>query len=181
VLVRIAFAGGELTVWTPGTGTISWDGSTWTGLYPILQISGITETSTASPSEMTISLAPIVYDRAAGLVKNLITTIRDTPVRGTEVEVYQGFLDDAGAIVPDPLLRSFGRISQRMVTGSPDGWSIGFRVVKWLEDGDRATQFAQTKGRMASLGYPGDKFFDFAPENLRVNWPGAGYWRDQKG
>lgn len=180
-LIKMAFSDGDLHVWTPGTGSVSWASATWTGLYPVLQVSGIGETSSSTPGQVEIAFSPFVRDKQTDALSDLLARMKLITVRGTEVDVWQAFLTDAGAVVADPLLRYVGRISQRVIKQAEAGWSLSFVCSNEFESGDRATMYAQTTGRMAAMGFPTDKAFETNPEPMKAQWPGPGYWSSQKG
>ena len=180
-LCRFDFTGSPLYVWANGNGQLSWDSKTWTGLYPILQISGVAETSDSAPGTVRVRIAPIVADKSSGSLSSLITAIRAVSVRGTPALLYQGFLSATGTVVNTPFLRYAGRISVPTIKLEDNAWVLELTCVRDFEGGDRATQFAETPGRLAAKGFPNDTAFGHKVEGRTVAWPEKGYWTKQKG
>jgi len=178
MFLRIAFPDSTFRVWTGGSGTVTWDSQTWTGLAQVLQVEPAAETSDGTAQQLTITMAPLTVDSAGDPDEDLLVRLAGLDPRGSAVDLWIGFITEAGAVVADPLHVFAGFLDQRIVEDGGEQVELRFLCVSELEDGDRETRFRLSTSRSAARGFSTDKFFAHVTEveDIEIKWPGKGYW-----
>jgi hypothetical protein len=93
-LFPLEFADGTLYLHT-ALGDITWSGHTWHGAGPLLSMGQMSEGSDVQAEGITLTLS--------GIDPTMLAECRDQAKTGGWAQLFLAFLDDSGAIVPDPI------------------------------------------------------------------------------
>ena len=150
-----------------GIGTITYDSNDYLGVGQFGSISNMTESEVLRPTSLTLTLS--------GVDSNLITEALDSGDYGDIVTIYNGYRQDDGTLVADPLLIWKGKFEFASISqGEQSIVSITVQhdlAVLNEKDGGRITDEDQ------QVRFPGDVAFEFIHdmENIgrRLIWAGG--------
>lgn len=137
--------------WT-GYGTLSWNGADWLGMGDFVKIGESKETIDTGSEALEVILSGVDPAR--------ISLALQEPVQGKDIEIWLGFMDAAGNLIPDPWLEYAG--TAEFMSPEDDGSSATITLAietAWASTG--ATSIRYTNAAQQAL-YPGDRFFEFA-------------------
>jgi hypothetical protein len=165
-MAAIQFLSGPMYVWT-GIGTITWNGHDWLGVGTLGGVSSIAQSSDVTAENITLTLSGIPSD----MVSAAIGECR----QNFSVEVWVGMMDDAGAIVLDPVRAFAGRMDVPTINDAGDSASISITAENPLVDLQRASERRYTHDDQ-QIDFPGDKGFQYVPAIQEWNgvWGKAG-------
>ena len=146
LLARMEFASDIGYAWS-GYGDLVWDGMTFKGLGEFGEISPIEETSEVENKGITLALSGISP-------ATLPDVLKETRILG-DVTIWLACFDEAGAIVPDPVIAFRGYMdSSEMVDGGAE-CSATLAVEDDLADLNRPC-FRRYTNEDQQRDYPGD-------------------------
>lgn len=156
------FSGGTVRLFT-GSGTLSWDGHSWTGDNGLMRINSISEAGDLSAVNFTVSLN--------GQVQSLLAVALGQVRRGKPGSVWLGLLDSAGALHPDPFLCFKGRADKPDIVPDPNECMVAVAYESRLIDAARRRERRYTPEDQA-IDYPGDRGFDFVAglQDSKISW-----------
>jgi hypothetical protein len=150
-------------IWT-GTGDISWNGATWSGVGTLLGVGQIQETREIRATGLDISLS--------GVPAELISLALAEPYQGRRARVYIGAFDTAtGSLIADPYLAFSGVMDVMTIAERPDSPVINISTESRLIDLERPRE-RRYDHQDQITDFPGDLFFEFVPaiQNIEVTW-----------
>ena len=163
-LISCAFAAETIYVWT-GVGDLSWNGQTWKGVGTFGNLSAIAESSEVQAQGITLTLS--------GIPTNLLADAMSTMNNAGQAQVYLGFLDTTGALVPDPIPAYIGLMDQPLIDLSTDTASISVTVENRLTDLQRARggRYTEQDQRARHPNDGGLKYVSWLQDEF-LNWRG---------
>lgn len=129
LLVSLAFADNTVYAWT-GVGSISWNGHTWLGVGELGSVSTISEGSEVQANGITLTLT--------GIPTDLLNEGLNEVVAGKMAQVYLGFMDNAGNLIPDPIPAFIGMLDQPTINIGTETSTISITAENRLVDMNRA-------------------------------------------
>ena len=148
-----------------GLGIITFDGDEYIGIGTLGTIADAKESEALGPAALTFTLS--------GVDMNLVAEALDAARYGDAITVYEGYVDDAGALVSDPWIIWAGKVDATgaVIGTDPSVSVIGQHDISSLDeiDGSRWTNEDQ------QAKFSGDKFFEHiaAVPNLKLLWGGG--------
>jgi hypothetical protein len=149
---------------TDAVRTIEWDSNEYTALGHFLGFSDIEETAELQVSSVTGSLS--------GVDQVYVSLFLSENYIDRTVNIYKAFLNNAEAVISDPVLIFSGRISGVSIAENPDDGSctIGMEVASQWVDFERRPGRHTTDSEQ-QIYFDGDKGFEFASEiNKEILW-----------
>lgn len=148
---------GSPTYITDAPRDISWNGNIYTGLGHFLGFSDIEETAELQVTSVTGTLS--------GVDQTYVSIFLSETYIDRTVNLYKAFLNNAEAVISDPVLIFSGRISGVSIDEDPESGQCTIAM-------DAASQwvdFERRPGRHTTdseqqIYFPGDKGFEFASE-----------------
>jgi len=153
IFYEAEFASGGVNLWT-GSGEITWDSKTWTGVGSIIQISSVTETSDVRADGLTFTLS--------GITEAIRSIILQEVRQGKPGTVYIGFIDASGAVVADPANAFEGRLDVPKMDDSGTAISVSIAYETRLRDLERVREERYTN-QSQQVNHPGDIGFEYVP------------------
>lgn len=137
--------------WT-GAGTLVVLGQEWLGIGDALAISPSVETVDTGSEGLELVLSGVDPAR--------LSLALQEPVQGKDVEIWYGFMDADGQVIPDPYLEYAGEAE--ILTHDEDGTTatLSMTVETAWSDTD-PSEVLYTDQQQQAL-FPGDRFFEFA-------------------
>jgi len=154
----------EVVYMNDGYKDIVYDSNTYQAVGHFMGFSDIEEAAEVMVSSMTISLS--------GVDQVWVSKVLNKQYIDRTVKIYTAFLDDAQALVVDPVLIFEGRMDTPTISEDPDGGQSSVSVSAtnaWVD-------FSRTTGRHTNheetqIHFSGDKGFEFASEIVKdVIW-----------
>lgn len=156
------FVSGWLRFWS-GLGDLVWAGQTWTGAGTLLSMGPLSETSdvVASGTSVTLSGVPV------GLVSAAILDAQ----QGLPGRIWLGTLDDAGAVIADPVMAFAGRLDVPDILDGAETCTITLSYESRLINLQTAREWRWTHESQQVL-YPDDLGFAFVTsiQGVDVKW-----------
>jgi hypothetical protein len=149
---------------TDASRSITWDGNEYPALGHFLGFSDIEETAELQVSTVSGTLS--------GVDQTYVSLLLSENYIDRTVNIYKAFLNNAEAIISDPVLIFSGRISGVAIEENPDDGSCTIAV----EAASQWVDFERRPGRHTTdseqqIYFPGDKGFEFASEiNKEILW-----------
>lgn len=145
------------TYLTDAPRNISWAGRIYTGLGHLLGFGDIEETAELQVSSVTGTLS--------GVDQTYLSLFLSETYIDRTVNLYKAFLNNAEAVISDPVLIFSGRISGVGITESPEDGTCTIAV----EAASQWVDFERRPGRHTTdseqqIYFPGDKGFEFSSE-----------------
>ena len=136
---------------------ISYNSNTYTAVGHFMGFSDIEEAAEVIVSSVTLSLG--------GVDQVWVSRVLNKAYIDRTVKIYTAFLDDALALVVDPVLIFEGRMDQPSIEEDPDAGtsSVSVSVTNAWVDFSRKTG-RHTNHEEQTLHFAGDKGFEFASE-----------------
>jgi hypothetical protein len=144
MFVELDFASGFLRVTTAGY-DVTWNGYTWTGVGLLGSVEAITEDTALQANGIKLGLS--------GVDTAIISIALQESYQGRAAKIWLAFVNDAGAIVADPLLIFVGRMDTMTV-----------------QDGETATVLLQLENDLAAWDRPRVRRFTDADQ--QAEYPG---------
>ena len=156
------FPSGSLHLWT-GTGSVEWNGETWTGAGNLIGISDISETTDVVASGATITMSGIPVD--------LVSTVISDAQQGLPGKVYVGLLDDAGELIVDPIAAFVGRLDVPTIVDGAETCAVSVTYESRLIDLQSAREWRYTHESQQVLS-PGDLGFEYITslQDKDISW-----------
>jgi hypothetical protein len=158
---------GPFRCWT-GVGPRIWGGVQWNGSGELLRFSNPKESMDRQRHGIALELASTDYFN----VKDHIQTALNVQVQGKPLTIWQGFIDDLGNTVNDPLVYFSGHISDMKILQDGDGGtSIRVEGEHEMRDLDRSQRYRVTMSSQALVD-PTDKGLQYLNEvsNMKANF-----------
>lgn len=153
-LVQINFAE-PVHVWS-GVGDLAWDGNTYKGVGTLGSLSAVSETSEVEAQGITLTLSGI----PAELLDNGLTGVSAS----STASVYLGFLDEAGALIPDPIPVYSGMVDQPQINVGTETATVTISVENRLLNLNRSRGGRYTDADQRSR-YPNDGCLKYVHAN----------------
>ncbi len=162
IFVEAHFVSGPVYLWT-GLGSIVWNGHTWLGVGSLGSISTIEEGSAVEAKGITLTLS--------GVDASLLNLVTGEFQQGLPVTVSLGLFDDAGQLIPNPVLSFAGRTDQPRIEVSGDTATISIACENLLIDLNTSIERRYTNEDQQSE-FPGDRGFEFVPsiQQRTIHW-----------
>lgn len=129
LLVALNFATGPVYVWN-GSGTLTWNGMSFTGVGALGSISTISEDSTVEAKGITLELS--------GIPSDLLTDVLEaTRVLG-RVQIWLALFDANNNIIADPILAWQGGLDKPTTKDSGETCTVSINCENVLVDLNRA-------------------------------------------
>lgn len=170
-LVRAVFDTGTERWWTRAGRDLTWDSQTWKAAGRLLDIVLPDEQAQPQSSACTVTLS--------GIDSVHIAEARGTPVANRELTVWKGFLDDANAVIPDPIIVYAGLMDYLTVQREESTIAVTIQAEHPEILMARASGRLRTHGDQAAR-HGGDRFFSHTarlPDTPLVS-PGKGWKPD---
>lgn len=150
-----------------GLGSFTWGGQTWAGVGDIVSIGPIEEGDDLSPFGVEIKLS--------ALNSTILGYAQDEEIYGQRVIIYQGFIDDNGALVDTPDDYWSGSMETMTIELGGDTDSITLTAESELAVHDKANGALFTDEDQQAR-YSGDTGFQFLDqmEDAKVQWGPGG-------
>ena len=126
ILVKLAFASGDLNLWS-GLGTLLFDDDTYTGAGDLIALGVIDETETLSANAAQLSLS--------GVPASLISLALTEEYQGRAATIWLGALSDDGTLIVSPY---------QLFKGFMD-------VMQFRDEGDTATFILTVENELIAL------------------------------
>jgi hypothetical protein len=165
ILVAMQFSSGWVYLWS-GTGTLSWNGQSWTGTGYLGKMEALTETQEVEAQGVRFSLS--------GVPNSLLTSALQEVRQGNPVIVYQGFLTAADAVVSSPYQAWAGRMDSCEIEEGGETSTIYLIAESRLIDLKRSRERRFTHDDQ-QIDFSGDLGFEFVPaiQEKNVIWGGS--------
>jgi hypothetical protein len=154
----------ETVYMTDAYKTITYSGNDYLGVGHFMGFSNIEEASEIIVSSVTLSLG--------GIDQAWVSRVLNKAYIDRVVKIYTAFLDDAQALVIDPVLIFDGRMDTPTISEDPDSGksSVSVSATNAWVDFSRKTG-RHTNHEEQQIHFPGDKGFEFASEIVRdLTW-----------
>ena len=162
LLFEGSFASGTLRLWS-GLGEITWNGQTWSGAGHLLGLGVIEESTEVAASGVTITLSGV--DPA--LVSAAIADAR----QGLPGRIWLGLLDEAGALIADPVQAFSGRLDVPQISDDASHCTIAISYESRLIDLTTPRNWRYTHESQQAL-HLGDRGLEYvaAIQDQDVTW-----------
>jgi hypothetical protein len=162
IFVEAHFKTGIGRFWS-GSGTITWNGSSWAGVGTMGSISTIEEGSNIEARGMTLTLS--------GLDVSLLTYILDDYQLALPVVVWLGLFDASHALIANPVVCFAGRMDQPVIDVSGETASVAISCENRLLDMNTSVERRYTHEDQ-QLDYPGDLGMEFVNsiQDVTIYW-----------
>jgi hypothetical protein len=153
LLFEAEFSSGPINLWS-GTGQITWDSKTWTGLGHLAGVSNIQDTVEFRATSATFTLSGIPQD----LLDQAIGEFR----RNKDCTLWLGFLDENWEVVATPEISFAGKMDNPIIDEGSTTATIQVRAESRVL---RLTQPNQRRytNEDQQLDFPNDIGFEFVP------------------
>lgn len=147
--------------WT-GYGTLTVLGEEWLGIADALQISPSSEVVDTGSEGLEVVLS--------GVDPSQISLALQEEVQGKDCEVWFGFMDENGLVIPDPYLEFAGEAD--VLSHSEDGRTAQLTMTVETAWSDTAPSNVRYSDATQQAMFPGDRFFEFAAAHASagVTW-----------
>lgn len=149
--VELQFASGTVYVWS-GAGNFSWNGHTWIGLGDLASCSPVEEGADLGSRSIDLTLS--------GLPSSVIALALGHGYRGRPAFVYDGFLNESGALTDTPITSWAGRMDSMPIALDGATGSVTVRIKSRLADLGRA-RVRYYSDADQQRRFPGDRFFEY--------------------
>jgi hypothetical protein len=161
MFVELDFASGFLRLTTAGH-DVTWNGYTWTGVGLLGAVEAIKEDTALQANGIRLTLS--------GVDVAIIAIALQEAYQGRDARIWLAFVNDAGAIVADPLLVFVGRMDMMQVADGESATvilSLENELAAW--DRPRVRRFTDADQQAE---YPGDLGMQFVTEAAQrtVSW-----------
>jgi hypothetical protein len=161
LFVELDFASGYVRLSTAG-GPLSWNGQTWIGAGMLGTVEAMKESTNLEAHGVRLTLS--------GIDPEVIAIALGESYQGRPARVWLALINEAGAIVADPLLVVSGRMDTMQVTpGATAAVSIAVEndLAMWARP--QVTRFTNEDQQRL---YPGDKGFEYVVEasDRTIQW-----------
>ena len=162
LLFEGTFASGTVRLWT-GLGPLQWAGQTWTGLGNLVGISDVEETSEVVAQGVTVTLSGVPPETVS---LALVEVLQGRPGR-----ILLGFLDAAGAVIPDPTPLFAGRLSTTDLQDGESTCSVTVSYENRLQDllTERGWRYTDQMQRIIDPG-DGGFYLVAALQQKEITW-----------
>lgn len=145
-----------------GYGTLEWGGFDWIGIGDFLRMAASRETVDTGTESLELILT--------GVDPAHIALALAEPYQGKDVEIWFGFLDTDGAVIPDPYLEHAGKADLLSHGEDGDQALLVLEVETAWADTD-PTNLRYSDASQQAL-FPGDRFFEFTARHSlsRPHW-----------
>lgn len=160
LFARFGFDSGTVFLWS-GIGAITTSAmgtlpaATWQGLGTLGQVSAVEETTELRATGLTFTLS--------GVPSALISIALGEHYQGRACALWLGFLDDAWALIADPVQVFAGRLDQMEVTEAGTTAAIRVSAENRLIDLERVDEAHHYTPDDQHALWPGDKGLDYVP------------------
>jgi len=154
LFVELLFDAGAVRLWS-GIGTAAWDGKTWTGAGTLGGVSAIEETGELR--------APGVVFTLSGVASAVLALALGEPVQGRPAAVWLALVDEAGAIVADPVKVFAGRMDRVEIVREREAATVRLAAENRLVDFERPPAALYYLPEDQKRLYPGDRGLDYVP------------------
>lgn len=137
--------------WT-GYGTLVWFGVEWLGIGDALAISPSIESTDTGSEGLELVLS--------GVDPNRLSLALQEPIQGKDVEIWFGFMDEAGQVIPDPYLEYAGEAE--VLSHDEDGDTATLTLNVETAWSDTAPSDIRYTDQQQQAMFAGDRFFEFA-------------------
>lgn len=151
IFVKLDLKTTPLFLWS-GLGDISWSASTWQGAGELLGLSNIVEHTDGTASSSILSLT--------GVPSSMVALAYSEEYQGRTAEVWFGTVDDAGAVIADPVRILFGTMDTLSDETDATTSTFALSVQKGNLDQRLLRVWRLTDEHQRFL-YPGDKGLQF--------------------
>jgi len=161
IFVMLTFSTGPQYIWS-GIGSVTWNGHTWTGLGPLLQLSPISDAATVEPRGASVSLS--------GLDATLLPLAMADFVLGLPAAIYLG-LGSGGTLIATPITSWAGRMDQCSIDVTGTDATITIALENRLLDLNISTERRLTN-QDQQMTWPGDLGLAFVDgiQELTIYW-----------
>jgi hypothetical protein len=154
LFAEFLFDGGPVRLWS-GIGAIAWDGKTWTGAGTLGSVGLIEETSELRATGATFTLS--------GIPSELVAVALGEPYQGRRCALWLAFLDEAWAVIADPIQVFAGRMDTSEITDGGASAAIRINAENRLIDLERAGDVPTYAPEDQKRLFPGDRGLDYVP------------------
>jgi hypothetical protein len=169
-------ARGELRCWT-GYSDRTWQDVPWYGSGELIQVTAPKESTDRSRNGVTVTLSGA--DQAG--VRSHVQDAMLADIHGRKAMIYDGWLDDLGNLIVDPVCVFAGCISSCTIAQQDDGgYMVQVQIEQELRDLDRASKFRINAASQVAIDAE-DKGLEFLATigSLKVQW-GPRYYNEVK-
>lgn len=146
------FPSGAVRLWS-GLNNVTWDGKEWRGgIGGLFGIGAVEETTGAEAVGTSVSLS--------GIPLEFVTMSIDEARQGAPGKLWLGFLDDAGAVIADPVRIFTGRLDVPQIADDGASCTITITYENVLIDLQRPRAWRYTDGDQQRLAGD-DRGFEF--------------------
>jgi hypothetical protein len=161
LFVELDFASGFLRLTSAGHDVV-WNGYGWTGVGLLGSVAPIREDTSLAANGVELKLS--------GVDSAIISIALQEDYQGRAAKIWAAFINDAGAIIADPLLVFSGRMDHMEAADGSEA-----AITLWLEnelaawDRPRVRRYTDADQR---LDYPSDRGFEFVTESASrvISW-----------
>jgi hypothetical protein len=154
LFVELAFDAGAVRLWS-GVGPVAWDGKTWTGAGTLGAVSAIEETGELRAPGVTFTLS--------GVASAVVALALGEAYQGRPAVVWLAMLDEAGAIVADPVKVFAGRMDRMELARERTSAVVRLSAENRLVDFERPAAALYYLPDDQKRLYPGDRGLDYVP------------------
>lgn len=156
------FATGWVRLWS-GLGAITWGGRDWAGAGVLLGIGEMEETLDVVAAGTSVSLSGVPLDLVQGVI--------DEAQQGAVGRIYLGLMDEADALICDPVLVFGGRLDVPSITDGAESSTITISYESRLVDLQTPRELRYTHESQQLL-YPGDLGFEYVAsiQDREIRW-----------
>lgn len=162
IFAELEFDSGTTRYWT-GYGSLSWDSKTWLGTGDLGTISEISETRSVRAEGITLEISGIPSANIAlALTENY---------QGRPVSIWHGFVDDAVAVLADPVLTFKGLMDGMSIRDEGETSTIQVSAENRLAELKRSRERRSTD-QDQRIDYPNDRAYEFVAglQDKDIRW-----------
>jgi len=162
LLYQADFDAGVTRGWN-GIGNLTALGQTWTGLGNLIAITSLEETYEIKATGFSVTLN--------GIASSMLSDALNANYQNKSMTIYLGFLNDAGALVDDPIVLMKGRMDVMNINNSGSVASIDVSCETRLIDFERPRRYTYTDSDQKQF-YPNDRGFEHVStiQDTEVLW-----------
>ena len=162
IFVSMAFANETLHLWS-GTGTVTWNGISWSGVGTLGSIASVEEGSTVQARGTVLTLS--------GIDPQLLGDSLSDLQQGLPVTVWLALFDSTPAIIANPVIVFQGRMDQPTITMDGTTATIQINCESRLIDMNVPAERRYTNEDQ-QRDYPNDRGFEFvnAIQEMTLYW-----------
>lgn len=154
LLFEAEFLSGPINLWS-GTGQISWDSKTWTGLGHLGGVSNIQDTVEFRATSATFTLS--------GIPQELLDLALGEFRRNKDCTLWLGFLNDDWEVVASPAISFAGKMDNPIIDEGATTSTIQIRAESRVLRLNEPNQRRNTNEDQ-QLDFPDDTGFQYVPE-----------------